>query len=183
MYGNETNSEFYGNVYYHSGASLFYFYAGFTHNVYIYNNDFQNDGTFGDYQPGWLAFEGTMTGEVANNIWENVNISGTCSICDYNYYNLSGNGSGQTGSVTYTLNDAADFVNQPNSSNPIAADFHLTATGAGAFVGGKTLPAPYNVDPDGNTRGSGGVWNIGAYQYVSGGGTPKPPTNLTAVAQ
>jgi hypothetical protein len=180
FYGNETNTRIYGNVYYHSGASLLYFYAGFTHNVYIYNNVFENDGTFGDYQPGWLAFAGTMTGEVANNVWLNVDQNGACPICNHNAYSL-GAPSGQSGSFSFS--PGSQFVNE-SASNPSAADFHLTAAGASIFANkGKALSAPFNIDPDGNVRGTDGGWDIGAYEYQGSGGAPMPPTALTGVAK
>ncbi|MGH7454640.1 MAG: hypothetical protein ACRENG_25015 [bacterium] len=51
--------------------------------------------------------------------------------------------------------------------------------------GKGNLGAPYNVDADGNIRGSDGVWDRGAFEYNSGGGTsrPDPPKNpkLSAV--
>jgi hypothetical protein len=171
FYGNEVNTQIYGNAYYHSGAGLFNFYQGFTHNVYIYNNVFENDGTFGDYRPAWLAFTGTMTGEIANNVWENVNKSGACPICDHNAYSISGNSVGETGSFTYTAGN--QFVNE-SPGNPPLADFHLTTTGATTFVNGETLPAPYSTDSDGNTRGAGGIWYMGDYQYQSSQASREP---------
>jgi len=179
FFGDEKNTQIYGNVYYHSGAALITFYEGYTHNVFIYNNVFENDGTFGDYQPAWLDFSGTMTGEIANNVWENVNKNGECPICDTNAYNLSSNVSGETGAFTYT--PGSQFVSE-SPSLPAAADFHLTATGATTFGKGKTLAAPFNVDPDGNTRGSGGSWDVGAYQYAPSN-APAPPTALTGVVK
>jgi hypothetical protein len=180
FYGNETNTRMYGNMIYHSGGALITFFSGFTHNVYLYNNVFENDGTFGDYQPGWLYFEGTMTGDIANNVWENVTQSGACPICNYNAY-TSGFPSGETGSFSYKA--SGQFVNE-SSGNPTVADFHLTSVGASTFGKGKTLGAPYNVDPDGNTRGAGG-WDVGAYQY---GGTsssqgPSAPSALTGTVK
>jgi hypothetical protein len=65
--------------------------------------------------------------------------------------------------------------------NLLAKDFHLALHTAP----GLTLPAPYNIDYDGNPRGTGGIWDRGAYQLgsVGGGSTssspPAPPTNLT----
>jgi len=177
FYGNETNTRIYGNVYYHSGAALITFYEGFTHNVYIYNNVFQNDGTFGDYQPGWLDFSGNMTGEIANNVWENVNKDGNCPICDHNAYNLSGNNTGETGSFMYT--PGTEFVSVV-SSNQTAANFRLTAAGATTFGQGISLPAPYNVDPDGNIRGANGAWDVGAFQYHPAQ-SPGTPVGLTGI--
>ena len=181
FYGNETNTRIYGNVYYHSGAALLTFYAGFTHNVYIYNNVFENDGTFGDYQPGWLYFQGTMTGEIANNIWVNVDSNGQCSVCNHNAYTL-GAGS-ESGSFNFVASN--QFVNE-SAGNPGAADFHLTATGVTAFANkGKALAAPFNVDPDGNTRGADGGWDIGAYEAgkSTGPAAPAPPTGLSGVVK
>ncbi len=180
FYGNETNTQIYGNVFYHSGAALITFYEGFTHNVYIYNNVFENDGTFGDYQPAWLDFSGTMTGEIANNIWENVNKNGSCSICNHNAYSLSGNSSGETGSFSYT--PGTQFVSESPSS-PLLANFHLTAAGVTAFANkGKALAAPFNMDADGDVRGADGGWDIGAYEYHTSQ-APSPPTGLTGVPQ
>lgn len=178
FYGNEINTEIYGNVFYHSGGALITFYEGFTHNVFIYNNVFENDGTFGDYQPAWLTFAGTMTGEIANNVWENVNKNGSCPICSYNAYSLSGNASGETGSFTYTK--GTQFVSE-SSGNPLAANFHLTAAGVTAFANkGKALSVPYNMDADGNIRGADGGWDVGAYEYHTSQ-APGAPTGLVGV--
>jgi len=54
-------------------------------------------------------------------------------------------------------------------SNPFVGytrfDYHL-APGSPAIHAGVTLGAPYNVDVDGNLRGAGSAWDIGAYEYV-----------------
>ena len=42
-------------------------------------------------------------------------------------------------------------------------DFHITSE-----INGYSLPSLYNTDMDGNVRGADGVWDIGAYEYVSG---------------
>jgi hypothetical protein len=174
------NWEFYGNVVYHSGGELIVFKQGSSYGpVYIYNNVFENDGTFGDYQPAWLDFTGPMVGgEVANNVFENVTITGTPPNGNHNAFSLSGSSDGGTGSFYYNvgkLGASTMFVNE-SPTNPVVADFHLTSTGATTFAKGETLASPYNQDPDGNTRGTGGVWYIGAYQYPST--APAPPTNL-----
>jgi hypothetical protein len=177
------NWAFYGNVVYHSGGALITFKPGSNYGpVYIYNNVFENDGTFGDYQPGWLYFADTMLGgEVANNVFENISNTGPPPNANHNAYSINGASDGGTGSFNYgpgTLGASTMFVNE-SPSNPIAADFHLTSTGVTTFAPGKALPAPYNMDPDGNVRGAGGNWTIGAYQAP--GASPAPPTNLNGV--
>jgi hypothetical protein len=182
------NWAFYGNVVYHSGGWLICFKVGSTYGpVYIYNNTFENDGTFGAYSPAFLGFSGMSGGEVANNIFENVTTNAESSPPNpnHNAYSISGASDGGTGSFTYslgTLGASTMFVNE-SPSNPIAADFHLTAAGAKEFANGKALTAPYNVDPDGNIRGANGSWTIGAYsgQGTTQGGTPGTPTTLTGV--
>ena len=61
---------------------------------------------------------------------------------------------------------------QAGSGNPFvninADNFHLVA----ATNPGRTLAPPFNVDPDGKSRGSDGVWDRGAFEF---GGTPPPP--------
>lgn len=183
------NFAFYGNVVYHSGGWLICFKAASGNNygpVFIYNNTFENDGTFGDYSPAWLGFSGMASGsEVANNIFENVtsNAQSAPPNASHNAYSVSGSSDGGTGSFYYSpgsLGASKMFINE-SPNNPIAADFHLTAAGIAAFGVGKVLPAPYNIDPDGNVRGSGGSWTVGAYQVATPSGTPAPPTNLDGI--
>jgi hypothetical protein len=62
-----------------------------------------------------------------------------------------------------------------------ASNLRLAApTQAGTALGGA-----YSVDAKGVTRGADGAWDLGAYEYQSGGGAPAPtalvpPSNLTA---
>ena len=179
------NFAFYGNVVYHSGGWLICFKAsdGDTFGpVLIYNNSFENDGTFGDYQPGFLGFSGMVTGsEVANNIFENVNSDAESAPPNPNHNAYTTSSDGGIGSFTYNpgaLGASIAFVSE-SPSNPLLADFHLAAKNAATFASGRALPAPYNQDPDGLTRGSGGKWTIGAYQAP--GSAPAPPTNLNGV--
>jgi hypothetical protein len=154
--------------------------------VFIYNNVFENDNTFGDYQPAFLGFSNMVSGsEVANNVFENVspNSEGPPPNANHNAYTLSGASDAGSGSLYYSpgsLGASTLFVNE-SPGNPVAADFHLTATGAATLASGKTLPAPYNIDPDGNVRGAGGTWAIGAFQPPSQ--APAPPTNLSGVVR
>ena len=60
-------------------------------------------------------------------------------------------------------------------------DFHLIS-GAGVINKGLSVPAitgqTIATDPDGNTRGADGAWDIGAYEY-QGGTTVSNPTTYT----
>jgi hypothetical protein len=187
-YGGAVNWQFYGNVVYHSGGWLICFKTGGTYGpVYIYNNVFENDGYFGDYSPAFLGFSSMSGGEVANNVFENVTVtgeSGNPPNANHNAYSISGASDGGTGSLTYnpgTLGASVMFVNE-SPSNPLAADFHLTAAGAKEFANGKPLATPYDVDPDGNNRGASGGWTIGAYSAQgTTPSTPGAPTNLSGV--
>jgi hypothetical protein len=182
-FGGQQNFAFYGNIIYHAGGWEMCFKNGSTFGpVFIYNNTFENDGTFGDYQPAWLGQPGSLAAgsDIANNIFYNVDNQISPTYSSYNAYSL--NGYSESGSVTFTpgspLNAYNGFVNM-SSGNPIVADLHLTSARQALFENGKTLSAPYNMDPDGNTRGTNGHWYMGAYQYVTSN-SPAPPTNLTA---
>jgi len=173
-YGGAVNLRFYDNIYYHSGAwTICFKNDGNTYGpVFIYNNLFENDGTFGDYQPSYMGdARGGVNlapgSEIANNIFYNSYNQYAPNDSNHNAYS-TGAGS-ETGGVSYApgkpLNSFKGFVNM-DSSNPAAADFHLTAAGQALFVGkGKNLGAPYNVDFDGNTRPATGAWTIGPFEY------------------
>jgi len=65
-------------------------------------------------------------------------------------------------------------------ANMAAKDYHIVATASGSYpkdagVAVANVPGhTYNLDRDGRTRGSDGAWDIGAYEFGSGGG---PSTN------
>ena len=185
-FGGTNGFYFYGNVFYDSGGEYIVFKGGYTNavNIYMYNNVFESNGN-GDYNYGWLDFTGasSTSGAVENNVFENVNSNGGASgappNAGYNAYSVGTYNDGGTGSFNYTA--GTQFINEPDAGSPLGADFHLTAAGATAFANGVSVAAPYNVDPDGTTRGAGGKWYIGAYQYQ--GVAPAPPTNLTGVVK
>jgi hypothetical protein len=183
--GGQKGLAIYGNVVYHSGGALITFPGRGTapQNVFIYNNVFENDGTFGDYQPGWIYFVGPVSGAMENNVFENVYLNGTPpSATDYNAYNTCGDMDSGAHSFCYTSGTQFMAI---NTSNPLLSDWHLTSAGASTLGKGATLGAPYNVDPDGNTRGANGsAWSVGAYQYGSAASqAPNAPSDLTGTAK
>jgi hypothetical protein len=126
----------------------------------VYNNSFinisfavMNTANGGSFATGSQA---------RNNIYWNSPSGGLPS--DYDLCNSS---CGETNGQTYTT---IDLFTSYASQN-----YHL----ARATTAGQSLPAPYNVDYDGKTRGSDGLWDRGAYEFNGTTATPNPPTNLT----
>lgn len=161
----------YGNVYFHSGGQLMTFKSVGTKatNIFVYNNVFENDTTFGDFQPAWIDWTNvnTSSGAFKNNIMQQTYNVSTPPSPDYNGYDANGVGT-DSGAHTFTYSPSlgTQFVNYSPGS-PLLADFHLSTTGQTTFKTGTTLASPYNVDMDGNTRGSTGFWTIGAYQTAT----------------
>jgi hypothetical protein len=179
----------YGNMYYYNMGQIIVFKSGSSFsNVYLYNNVFQWDGSFNapsgnNWQSFFNWLSSPTNGAVENNVFEGVTGGAWGGMtADYNAYS-SDIGKQDSGAHSFTYSKGTQFVNVPNSANPSAADFHLTAAGATAFQKGVALGAPYNQDPDGNTRGSNGNWYIGAYQYGLQASAPQAPTGVTATVQ
>jgi hypothetical protein len=61
-----------------------------------------------------------------------------------------------------TASDNAE-VEASAFADAAGGDFHLAAPTAP----GAELPAPYDVDPDGRTRGADGVWDLGAFEHAA----------------
>ena len=162
--GAHTGVEIYGNVFYDGvgnarGVEFREADSGgpppFT-NIKIYNNTFVDLSTAAVRVMQNCSTSGV---EIKNNIIVN---SGGISLEN------GGNGVTQANNLTTTTSVFNNYT---------ARDFHLAA----ATSPGSTLPAPYNTDLDGIIRGADGSWDIGAYEYVAGGGgltPPAPPKNL-----
>ncbi|MBV8551249.1 MAG: hypothetical protein JOY54_08100 [Acidobacteriaceae bacterium] len=128
--------------------------------VYLYNNTFSNLYFVCANIAGGTWASGTRG---RNNIyWKS---GGACGLPDedndYSDQSLSGEVHGQ-GSAP---NPFVDLSGQ---------DYQL----ASHTQSGLALPSPFNIDPDGKTRGLDGIWDRGAYQYGSSS-APAAPANLT----
>lgn len=79
-----------------------------------------------------------------------------------------------------TVNAPQDTNGQTLGSDPLpsweSGDFELAL----ATTAGTSLASPYNVDPNGDTRGGDGTWDRGAYEFGSGGPDTTPPTVSSA---
>ena len=154
-----TSAEIYGNIFesYLCGDGAIA--AGWPNtNIKVYNNTFIN----GIAPSGALVrfSQSTGAGSVAYN-----NIAINCSNPTYN-------------GVNYT---AANNSTLPTTAviNFAGKDFRLAA----ATAAGTTLSSTYNQDRLGVTRGADGVWDRGAYEFVSGtspGDTNIPTVSITA---
>lgn len=128
-------------------------------NTRIYNNTIvNNQSTSFLYQnnPGAGAGSG-------NVVWNNLFYASNGD--------LPSNGAGaiQSGYNAFFDSPNATTVSsdQIGSGDPFVdsagGDYHLAA----ATKPGKTLPAPYDVDPDGRVRGADGTWDRGAFEYCA----------------
>jgi len=173
----ENNIQVYGNVLFNlglnpagegNGAFGTMDSGGSTHltNWKIYNNTFVN----GDVMTSIPSGGSTSGWQVYNNLFYNATtdmFNGTPSgTYDYNYSSAS-------------WNWPAGAHDQVSSANPFvnlaSGDYHL-ANDTDTWT---TLPAPYNVDPDGVPRTS----SRGAFQFGGGGLQPGAPTQLSGVAK
>jgi len=190
-FGGATNFYFYGNVYYDSGGWFICTKAasGSVYGpVFIYNNVFMAASLSAGPGGSWMSDNGaslTGTSYVENNIFYNVSNDWSGSsgvVSDYNAYYGVGQPGGEAHSFTFSGNP---FVLIPANSEPVGSigNFRLTAAMRSQFQNGIGLLADglLNKDIDGNTRGSGGAWSIGAFQYASSSQpnpTPLAPTGL-----
>jgi hypothetical protein len=127
-----------------------------TTNVFIYNNSFvSTDAYIGiGNNSGWVAYN--------NLFYSNVRVGFANTAHDYNYADVN-------------LSEASDVISLSNPFVDLANDnFHLVSA---TTAGNSSIGATYNTDPDGNTRGTDGIWDRGAYEY-GGGAPPSAPTNL-----
>ena len=129
-------------------------------NVLVYNNTFVNGAAVSGPCIHFPVAGESESGCVAYN-----NLAVNCN-------SKSNDGQGTFGYNGTDTNSV--FVNYTAGNYALARDTTIVGT---------NLPSPYNVDMAGNIRGAGGVWDLGTYQYVSGGtSTLLPPTGLRVVS-
>jgi hypothetical protein len=137
------------------------------HDVEVYDNTFINVNI-----PPLTTLPRVFSGNKAyNNLFYNSSAPsfGVFTMHDYNAFYNSGGTAGEANAQTGTGNPFIDIVNE---------DFHLIAP----TKAGITLPAPFDVDPDGVKRGASGIWNRGAFE-LSAGLRPNAPTNLLTLVK
>jgi parallel beta-helix repeat protein len=163
-------TKFYHNVSYRNGKNGFLIPCqyGSTPNIIRNNIAFDNNQQYGGNDVN--LYPGGCTGSANQSV---------APICSHNMIGKKPDGTLDT-STTCTSSvspTSPGFVDGANRN------FHLTATSAAINVGINlaTLPDGVNVavDYDGIARPQGAGYDIGAFEYVSGGNNPPPSvTNL-----
>ena len=186
------NWDIYGNVIWHTGS-----YGSTLAGVISIWNDVNNHQTAQNWHvynntifniSGWFSiqFLSATTTDVQilnnlivqnriNNLYVNYGMisfaGGAGNLYDYNYYGLC--------AFPFAMSNAAhensiydgpncrlsDDPGFPGFLDPANGDFHLK--GPITNYTGLTFSSPYNIDPDGNTRGADGVWDRGAYEFIN----------------
>ena len=161
--GTVTNNVLvYNNVFsgIHGGGAGVWLYSG--DNNRVFNNIFYNN-------TGNNLYLGNASSEHGNNwFYGNMryNPESTTSAC--RVYGacplIPGHANGYTpDETTAEIGTGDPFIDSANG------DFRLSAPTQAGYI----LSSPYNLDILGNTRGSDGVWDRGAYEYIS---VPAPDT-------
>lgn len=132
--------------------------------VYFINN------TFADWNGNGVANYGTSTGYYINNHWINITDPGwTGSYTEtYKVYQETSTANGQG----YTSGNAHRPTKATGATVDTGSDQHtaLSCTNGSTCIDILRVPRP-----------QGSAWDIGAYEYISGGGTTPPaaPTGLS----
>jgi hypothetical protein len=175
--GTAANWKIFGNIALHTPAYIADTGRQAGHNAGVAGfvfvaNDASNNNTGSNFQVFNNTFydiQGLYSGvviqagtghSVQNNVWYDsvrTNNSFTGTIGNNWYFNTQADGDTTASKVVCTSNCAL-FL------NTAGRNFHLaTATPAGL-----SLAVPFNIDPDGLTRGADGIWDRGAYEFVAG---------------
>ena len=165
---HSANIQFYNNLVYNNANGVAVSY-GNPINTQIYNNTIYNH--LGEGIGIGAGSSGTL---IRNNIlFQNapaINNSGTNTTFSNNLCSSSGTG--------------CSVIGNPLFVNAAANDFHLTASSPAVNAG--TTISTVITDFDGVTRPQGAAYDIGAYEYASGGTgdttPPSTPGSLTATA-
>ena len=114
--------------------------------------------------------------------WVTFSSSGYCGAGSESKNNIIVDSDGDSANCGTSSNN----ISITTTPNPFSdSDLHIVSDIGVSYPrnAGCALGAPFNLDPDGSTRGADGVWDIGAYEYVSGstGDTTAPasPGGLT----
>lgn len=170
------NWDHYGNVFYTdqnegiSNGAIACINLQQCNNWKIYNNTFWDLSDLNSIRTG-IGFGGAGSGsdvEIFNNLWQesrkvnhNCGTGVTCTLDSQVYTDIT-DSNDKSGETNVQIRDSFNwFVNKAS------ADFHLVEATDDGVNTSAALPGN-DLDIDGNTRGADGVWDRGAYEFVSG---------------
>jgi len=158
-------------------------------NTSVMNNTFaSNAASYATFAP-CLSGDGQCSKATGNVFQDNLVWNQSCAFNgggtlshDYNSYLSCSSGTApkETNGQVATVNP---FANAGASDFTLASDGTSDCASTAEVCDGVILNSPYNIDPDGVTRGADGTWERGAYEYVSGNAGVSPPTDLSASVQ
>ena len=159
-------------------------------NIYFYNNTFYRVG-YND-QPA-LIFSTDSEGNGINGQFRNNILIGNATstslgmlqtdstTVDHNHFATPTFGSrSSVPGTTNVIGGSPQFVAISTDCTANSCDFHLGSNSPDIDHG--TAISGFSVDYVGGSRPQGAAWDIGAYEYVTGGITA-PPTNLTVTVR
>ncbi|MEZ4221931.1 MAG: right-handed parallel beta-helix repeat-containing protein [Polyangiaceae bacterium] len=115
-------------------------------------NNVAYDNIWFDNVANTFSFSSNITHDF-NYFADNRRVEGCSPVCDKNDEAAAGEGNAQIGS-------GSPFVNA--GAAPEDANFHLQA----GTNPGKSLPAPFDLDPSGAKRGADGSWDRGVFEWT-----------------
>jgi hypothetical protein len=137
-------------------------------NFYIANNTIVNSASCIQVDQGTQG--GSWSGTTVVN-----------NLC-YNAGTILTSNSGAVVSNNTTATTNVNFVNYGATMSYPTLDLHLLSSSTAVIDKGISEASTFTTDKDGVSRPQGSAWDIGAYEFVSGGSTvkkPMPPTSLT----
>ena len=135
-----------------------------------------------------IAFGGlSKTGTGNNNEVYNNTFVGFPEVSAYAEISMTGSGNIARNNLFYNTaasNVSANVVsdNDTASTDPFVDYAGLNLRLSGPTGAGTTLSSPYNIDPDGVLRTVDASWDVGAFEFDSGGGgdTTGPTVTITS---
>lgn len=163
-----TGVEIYGNTFVNSDT------ASGRNAIIIVGGD--GSGWVGSPANGTLVYNNTFAGIGEASVFGHVLLNGTSTEGKNNLFYLS---NGSSISASTTSNNVAATVDPFVGYSTLASHNLHIVSGSQAHDVGVNLGSSYNTDMDGVTRGSGGIWDVGAYEYDSGGDSTAPVVSIS----
>lgn len=150
--GTSSGTEIYGNWFFSDRSS------GRNSAIVVGGN---GGSWIGDGADGTLVYNNTFEGFSEDSSNGDIDLNGSSTVARNNLgYNLTGGG---PLSISATTTSNNNYETSDPFVNAAAHNYHLSGALAGFSLG-----SPYNIDPDGVTRGVDATFDVGAYEFDEG---------------